>query len=58
LNLPHQTSKALAGYLTTASGRRLAFALYLNNVHLKSSDETTRAGQTLGRICEIAYELW
>jgi D-alanyl-D-alanine carboxypeptidase/D-alanyl-D-alanine-endopeptidase (penicillin-binding protein 4) len=52
------TSKALGGYLTTASGRRLAVALFVNNVHIDSSDETTRHGQTLGRLCEIAYEAW
>lgn len=52
------TSKALAGYMSTASGRRLAFALFVNNVHISSSDETTKHGQTLGRLCEIAYEAW
>jgi D-alanyl-D-alanine carboxypeptidase/D-alanyl-D-alanine-endopeptidase (penicillin-binding protein 4) len=52
------TSKALAGYMTTSGGRRLALALYVNNVHLASSEETTRIGQTLGRLCEIAYEVW
>ncbi len=52
------TSKALAGYMTTASGRRLVFALFVNNVHIASSEETTRHGQTLGRLCEIAYEAW
>ena len=52
------TSKALAGYLTPASGRPLAFALFVNNAHLKTSTETSRAGQTLGRMCEVAYELW
>jgi D-alanyl-D-alanine carboxypeptidase/D-alanyl-D-alanine-endopeptidase (penicillin-binding protein 4) len=52
------TSKALAGYMTTAGGRRLALALFVNNVHVGSSDETTRHGQALGRLCEIAYEAW
>jgi hypothetical protein len=42
----------------TLSGRRLAFALFVNNVHVDSSDETNRHGQTLGRLCEIAYEAW
>lgn len=52
------TSKALAGYMTTAGGRRLALALFVNNVHIDSSDDTSKAGQTLGRLCEIAYEAW
>lgn len=49
------TSKALAGYLTAASGRRLAFSLVVNNVHLGDSDEADRIGRVLGRICEILY---
>ena len=52
------TSKALAGYMSTSGGRRLAVALFLNNVHIDSSDDTNKAGQTLGRLCEIAYEAW
>jgi D-alanyl-D-alanine carboxypeptidase/D-alanyl-D-alanine-endopeptidase (penicillin-binding protein 4) len=50
------TSKALAGYATTQSGRRLAFGLYVNNVHLDTTAETGRIGQELGRICEILCE--
>lgn len=49
------TSKALAGYMTAASGRRLAFAAFVNNAHLEKSSETSRAGKTLGRLCEIVY---
>jgi D-alanyl-D-alanine carboxypeptidase/D-alanyl-D-alanine-endopeptidase (penicillin-binding protein 4) len=49
-------SKALAGYLDTAGGRRLAFAMFVNNVLLKKSSETTRVGATLGRLCEIICE--
>lgn len=50
------TSKALAGYATTAGGRRLAFAMFVNNVPIRESHETTRLGQVLGRLCEIMYE--
>jgi D-alanyl-D-alanine carboxypeptidase/D-alanyl-D-alanine-endopeptidase (penicillin-binding protein 4) len=48
-------SKALAGYLTTASGRRLAFAMFVNNTHIDKPSDTSREGETLGRLCEIIY---
>ncbi len=47
------TSKALAGYLTTASGRKLVLAMMVNNVPLQKSADTALVGQTLGRLCEI-----
>jgi D-alanyl-D-alanine carboxypeptidase/D-alanyl-D-alanine-endopeptidase (penicillin-binding protein 4) len=50
------TSKALAGYLTTKSGRKLAFATFVNGVHLKDGLETKHIGQDLGKLCEIVYE--
>jgi D-alanyl-D-alanine carboxypeptidase/D-alanyl-D-alanine-endopeptidase (penicillin-binding protein 4) len=50
------TSKALAGYLTTKSGRKLAFAAFVNGVHLKEGLETKHIGQDLGKLCEIVYE--
>jgi D-alanyl-D-alanine carboxypeptidase/D-alanyl-D-alanine-endopeptidase (penicillin-binding protein 4) len=54
------TSKALAGYLETASGQPLVFAFFVNNVPLdvsgpKVSDATTAAGRLLGRLCEVFY---
>ena len=50
------TSKALAGYLTTAKGETLAFALFVNNVPLRDGLTTTAIGQDLGRICEMLVE--
>lgn len=50
------TSKALAGYLTTVDGRELAFALFVNNVHLDKPTDSTKIGENLGRICEILYQ--
>jgi D-alanyl-D-alanine carboxypeptidase/D-alanyl-D-alanine-endopeptidase (penicillin-binding protein 4) len=50
------TSKALAGYLTGAKGRELAFALFVNHVHTKSSADREKVGKTLGKLCEIIYE--
>jgi len=49
------TSKALAGYIDSASGRKLAFAAFLNNVHLEQSSQTAEAGRTLGQLCEILF---
>lgn len=56
------TSKALAGYLETASGRPLVFAIFVNNVMLDAprpkhtvADETTEAGKLLGKLCEVFY---
>ncbi len=53
------TSKALAGYLETASGRDLVFTFFLNNVPMKGGDdtsaETLAAGQVLGKLCEVFY---
>jgi len=54
------TSKALAGYMETASGRPLVFAFFLNNVPLeasglKVSEATADAGRVLGKLCETFY---
>lgn len=50
------TSKALAGYMTTAKGDTLAFALFVNNAPLRNGLTTTSAGKDLGRIAELLYE--
>jgi serine-type D-Ala-D-Ala carboxypeptidase/endopeptidase (penicillin-binding protein 4) len=56
------TSKALAGYLETASGRSLVFAAFVNNVPLDAprpdfaiSEATAEAGRVLGKLCEVIY---
>lgn len=49
------TSKALAGYITTSSGRRLAFAAFVNGVHLRDGIDTKRVGSDLGKLAEIVY---
>lgn len=53
-------SKALAGYMETASGRPLVFAFFLNNVPLDVADSevteaTATAGRLLGTLCEVFY---
>jgi D-alanyl-D-alanine carboxypeptidase/D-alanyl-D-alanine-endopeptidase (penicillin-binding protein 4) len=49
------TSKALAGYLTAANGRELAFAVFVNNVPLGDGDSARRTGETLGKLCEAIH---
>jgi len=52
------TSKALAGYLTTAKGRRVAFALFVNNVHLRDGVTTRTVGADLGTLVEALHAGW
>jgi D-alanyl-D-alanine carboxypeptidase/D-alanyl-D-alanine-endopeptidase (penicillin-binding protein 4) len=49
------TSKALAGYMTTAKGRPLIFAAFINNAHVRDGVTTKTFGDDLGKICEIVY---
>lgn len=50
--------KGLAGYVITASGRKLAFAAYVNHVSLPPDPEAAQqvAGQALGEIAAAAYD--
>ena len=49
--------KGLAGYFTSKSGREIAFAIYLNNVAANVPDPALLAGQALGEIAGIAWEV-
>jgi D-alanyl-D-alanine carboxypeptidase/D-alanyl-D-alanine-endopeptidase (penicillin-binding protein 4) len=49
------TSKAIAGYLTTAKGQRLAFAAFVNGIHLKDGIDANHIGRDLGKLCEIVH---
>jgi D-alanyl-D-alanine carboxypeptidase/D-alanyl-D-alanine-endopeptidase (penicillin-binding protein 4) len=49
-------SKALGGYLTAASGRKLIFAIFVNDVPLARGANPDREGRALGRICEVLYQ--
>ncbi len=54
------TGKGLAGYMITADGRHLAFALYANRVPLSLSDPNaadTVVGEALGQIASAIYSL-
>ncbi len=57
---PVLLSKALAGYLETAAGRKLIFAFFLNNapveaVNAPASEFAAAAGRRLGKLCEVFY---
>ncbi|HEY9450663.1 MAG TPA: D-alanyl-D-alanine carboxypeptidase/D-alanyl-D-alanine-endopeptidase [Gemmatimonadaceae bacterium] len=50
--------KGLAGYLTTADGRKLAFAIYANNVPVSMDPDaiTKIVGQAVGEVAAAGYE--
>jgi D-alanyl-D-alanine carboxypeptidase/D-alanyl-D-alanine-endopeptidase (penicillin-binding protein 4) len=57
---PILTSKALAGYLETASGRKLTFAFFVNNIPVEAlgvpvPEASIVAGRRLGKLCEVFY---
>ncbi len=49
------TSKALAGTMTTADGRNLYLAVFVNKVPLPRGALPTREGKVIGKLCEIIY---
>jgi D-alanyl-D-alanine carboxypeptidase/D-alanyl-D-alanine-endopeptidase (penicillin-binding protein 4) len=49
-------SKAMAGVMTTAGGRELAFAMFVNDVPLPRGVLTTREGKALGKLAEIIQQ--
>jgi D-alanyl-D-alanine carboxypeptidase/D-alanyl-D-alanine-endopeptidase (penicillin-binding protein 4) len=50
------TSKALAGYVTARSGKRLVISLVVNNRMLTDADGINREGRALGHLCEVIYD--
>ena len=49
--------KGLAGYFTSRGGREIALAIYVNNVAVAQGDPALVAGQALGEIASIAWEV-
>ncbi|MGH9444345.1 MAG: D-alanyl-D-alanine carboxypeptidase/D-alanyl-D-alanine endopeptidase [Terriglobia bacterium] len=51
------TGKGLAGYMTTAAGRHLCFAVYANHVSVPDADDSIDniVGRALGEIAAAAY---
>ncbi len=50
------TGKGLAGYFIARSGRRIAFAIYVNHFAVTQGDPAIVAGQALGEIASLAWE--
>jgi D-alanyl-D-alanine carboxypeptidase/D-alanyl-D-alanine-endopeptidase (penicillin-binding protein 4) len=48
-------SKAVAGTMTTARGKNLVFAVFVNDVPLPRGTTPSREGKVLGRLCELVY---
>lgn len=53
-------SKAMAGYLETAEGKKLAFAFFVNNIPIDAiggpiNEATGAANRRLGKLCEVFY---
>ena len=42
--------------LTTASGRELIVAMFVNDVPLPKGVQPTREGKVLGKLCETVYQ--
>jgi D-alanyl-D-alanine carboxypeptidase/D-alanyl-D-alanine-endopeptidase (penicillin-binding protein 4) len=53
---PLLRSKAVAGVMTTAGGRELAFAIFLNDVPLPRGATPLGQGKVLGRLCEVIQQ--
>jgi D-alanyl-D-alanine carboxypeptidase/D-alanyl-D-alanine-endopeptidase (penicillin-binding protein 4) len=52
-------SKALAGYMTASSGRKLLIALFVNDVSIdRLPDDAEEQGKALGHLCEIIYQTY
>ena len=49
------SAKSLAGYVSTAAGRELTFAAFLNNVAVPRGDGVDDIGDTLGQIATAAF---
>lgn len=52
----HLRAKSLAGVMTTAAGRPLVFALFVNDVRMPPGAGASQIGRILGQLCEILYE--
>jgi D-alanyl-D-alanine carboxypeptidase/D-alanyl-D-alanine-endopeptidase (penicillin-binding protein 4) len=49
-------SKALAGTMTTAGGKKLVFAMFVNDVPLPPEVTPSREGRVLGKLCELVFQ--
>lgn len=51
-------AKAMAGVMSTKSGRAVAFAIYVNNAPMKDLNEMGAIGDDLGAVAEAIYETY
>ena len=51
-------AKAMAGVMTTASGRQVAFAIYVNNSPMKEPKEMNAIARDLGAVAQAIYEAY
>ena len=56
LGRSHLRAKSLAGVMTTAKGKTLVFAIFVNDVPLPPGGSGTREGKAIGHLCEILYQ--
>jgi D-alanyl-D-alanine carboxypeptidase (penicillin-binding protein 4) len=49
--------KGLAGYMTTKSGRNVAFALYANNIRISDFDELAEVNTDMGSVPGAFFEV-
>jgi len=49
------TAKGLAGYMTTRSGRHIAFCFYINNLAVPHGKDARVAGEVLGQLATATY---
>jgi D-alanyl-D-alanine carboxypeptidase/D-alanyl-D-alanine-endopeptidase (penicillin-binding protein 4) len=49
-------AKSLAGVMTTAGGRNLTLAIFVNDVPLPPGGDPAREGKVIGRLCDIIYQ--
>lgn len=52
---PFLKAKGLAGYMTTVQKKRLAFAVFMNNMPMEDLDQMMDAGRDLAKITEAVY---
>lgn len=56
LEQAHLRAKSLAGVMTTAGGKNLVFAIFVNDVPLPRGRGADDEGRMIGRLCEVLYQ--
>ena len=51
-----ERAKSLAGVMTTANGRALTLAVFVNDVPLPPGGDPIREGKVIGHLCEVLYQ--